>query len=426
MPRSTGPFFHNRAMTILHIHKYFDYRDGAALYLQRLMTKQAEAGHQAHVLSTRHPTNKPTPDAKYFTHYYDFSRSEGPKKDAIKALQFLWNTEAKQATERAIRELKPDVIHLHNIYHHFSTSILSAIRASGVPCVQTLHDLKLACPNYKMFTEGSACERCKGGKYWNPILHHCLSSSFLGNTLAAVEMTFSKITQAYEKTVQTFICPSAFYAQKMREWGEPASHFSVVPNPAEGSARAAHGGGGFILYAGRLSAEKGVDILIRASARVPGLPLRIAGAGPEEEKLHHLARTLGARHVSFLGFVPSSELVSLRAVAEAVVIPSVWYENGPLTALEAMGDGVPVIASQIAGLVELVDDGTEGLLATPGSVDAWTVALERFLTLSQDERRRMGERGRERIRTTHSWDAHLRNLEKIYTQAQKERSPADH
>jgi glycosyltransferase involved in cell wall biosynthesis len=401
-------------MKILHINKFFTPHGGAEFYLHRLMERQAAAGHEVHILSTRSPRNLPSPDTKYFIHQYDFSRAEGATTDIKKAFAFLWNTEARDATKRVINDIRPDVIHLHNIYHHFSTSILGAIRQSGIPCVQTLHDLKLACPNYKMFTEGSVCERCKGGKYWNPILHRCIFSSTAGNTLGAVEMSFAKMTQAYEKTVHTFICPSQFYVDKFREWGEPADKFRALPNPADVSTAPAPLGGGFILFVGRLSQEKGAETLIRASARVPSLPLRIAGTGPEEEKLRHLARTLNTVHISFLGFVPPTELAKLRATAEAVIVPSIWYENGPLAVLEALGEGVPVIASNIGGIPELITDGQEGLLAAPGDVQAWVEVLERFQKIPQNIRQQMGAKGRERIQEKHNWDAHLKGLEKIY------------
>lgn len=401
-------------MKILHIHKFFDLRGGAEQYLHRLMAQQAAAGHEVHVLSTRAPGNLPSPDAPYFIHQYDFSRTQGPKRDLQKAAAFLWNTEAKNATTRVIREIQPDVIHLHNIYHHFSTSILGAIRNSGVRCVQTLHDLKLACPNYRMFTEGSVCERCKGGKYWNPIIHRCLFNSTPGNILGGVEMTFTKVTRAYEKTVHAFICPSQFYVDKFREWGEPAHKFTAIPNPAEVSKTAATGGGGFLLFAGRLSVEKGVETLIRAAARVPSLPLRIAGTGPEEEKLRHLARTLNATHVTFLGFVQPQDLTVMRRTAEAVAVPSVWYENSPLTVLEALGEGVPVLASHIGGIPELIQDNHEGLLAAPNDVQAWVEVLERFKELPASARLAMGTKGRERIVAKHSWDTHLAALERIY------------
>lgn len=401
-------------MKILHIHKFFNRLGGAELYVHRLMQKQAEAGHEVHILSTRSSADLPSPDARYFIHRYDFSRSEGARKDAAKALAFLWNREARRATERVLRELKPDVVHLHNIYHHFSTSILEPIRRSRVPCVQTLHDLKLACPNYLMFTEGAICERCKGGRYWNPVLHHCVSTRTLPNVLLGAEMTFAKVTQAYEKTVRRFIAPSEFLANKMIEWGEPAEKFVVLPNPADVAPTPASGGGGYLIYAGRLTAQKGVETLIRASLAVPSQPLKIAGTGPDEERLRHLVRSEHASHITFLGFVPPPELAEIRRSAEALVFPSAGYENSPLSVLEALGDGVPVLASDIGGVPEIVKDGENGLLAKPGDIAAWSDLLRRFRSLAPDERRLMGERGRDHVRRRHDWAGHLAGLERIY------------
>lgn len=406
-------------MRILHIHKFFDDKGGAEQYVRRLMRMQAAEGDDVHILTTRAPDNVPSEDAAYSIHRYDFSRRQGMRADAKKALAFIWNTEARRMTERMIRDLRPDIIHLHNIYHHFSTSILEPIRRSGIPCVQTLHDLKLACPNYSMFTEGAVCERCKGGKYWNPILHHCLSSSTLPNMLAAFEMTMTKIAQSYERTVRRFICPSEFFMRKMIEFGEPASAFRVIRNPAEISPSPAPRGGGYVLYTGRLTVGKGVETLLRASVRVPTLPLRIAGTGPDEDRLRHVAKILHANHVTFLGFVAPDALCDLRRSAEAVVVPSIQYENSPLAVLDAMGDGVPVIASEIGGIPELVRDGENGFLVPPGNVDAWTRALERFFILNAEGRERLGASGRAIARERHSWEGHLSDIRAIYAEAGK-------
>ncbi|MBD3251261.1 glycosyltransferase [Candidatus Uhrbacteria bacterium] len=401
-------------MRILHIHKFFNYQGGAEVYLHRIMERQVARGHEVHILTTRGPDNAESPDRKYFVHRYDFTKSDGVRGDAQKALAFLWNREAKRATERALQELKPDIIHLHNIYHHLSSSILAPIRRSQIRCVQTLHDLKLACPNYSMFTEGSVCERCKGGKYWNPVLHHCLAPSTAANLLAAAEMSMTKIFQSYEKTVHAFICPSQFMRDKMVEWGEPASKMTVLRNPADVSSHAAVRGGGYLLYAGRLSEGKGIEPLIRASANVPSLPLKIAGRGPLEERMKHLVRTLGASHVQFLGFIPPTELETIRHHAEAVVVPSMQYDNSPLSLLGAMGQGLPVLASKIGGIPEIAEDQVHGLLAVPGDTQAWVANLQAFQQLTDDQRTAMGRSGRERIRARHDWEQHLEGLERIY------------
>jgi glycosyltransferase involved in cell wall biosynthesis len=335
-------------------------------------------------------------------------------QDIKKSAAFIWNTEAKRAMEQTIRDVRPDIIHLHNIYHHLSASILAPIRAARIPCVQTLHDYKLACPNYKMFTEGSPCERCKGGKYMEAVKHHCLTAGTAGNVLAAFEMGMTKAMQSYERTVRTFICPTQFMADKMIAWGEPPSKFTVVPNPADVSATPSLRDGGYVLAAGRLSQEKGLDVLIRAAAQVPDVHVRIAGIGPEEARLKSLAEELGARNVTFLGFLRGVELAEQRVHADAFAVPSVWYENAPLAVLEAMGEGLPVVASRIGGLPELVVDGENGILVEPGNVNEWARALKSIAACPKEVSDGMAAESRRRIETVFAWDAHLSRLEEIY------------
>jgi glycosyltransferase involved in cell wall biosynthesis len=401
-------------MRILHVNKFFDLNGGAETYLHELMARQAKRGHEVHAFSTRFSRNLPSADERLFVKRHDYSRSEGAGKDLEKAVSFIWNREARSAMRQAIAEHRPDVIHLHNIYHHLSSSILGVIRKSGIPCVQTLHDYKLACPNYRMFTEGSVCERCKGGNYLEAVRHRCLWPTFSGNMLAAVEMGLTKATQAYEKTVNFFLCPSQFMVEKMREWGEPPSKLRLLRNPADAVYPAATQDGGYLLYAGRLSPEKGIETIIRAVARIPECRLKIAGTGPEEARLKQLIQTLDARNILFLGFVRRSQNLELWQKAQALVVPSVWYENASIAVLEALAQGLPVIASRIGGLPEQVEHGVSGILVQPGDVDAWEAALRDYLAYPAEARSRMGREAQKRVEEFFSWEKHLAELDGIY------------
>ncbi len=404
-------------MRILHINKFFDLHGGAEMYMHRVMEAQRRAGHEVHALSTRSEKNLPSPDASSFVTRSHLDRSEGPAKDAIKAMRFLWNREAEVACQQALETIRPDVVHLHNLYHHLSTSVLAPIRRANIPCVQTLHDYKLACPNYKMFTEGSPCERCKGGHYENAIKHHCLSSGFLPNVLAALEMGMTKARQSYERTVRLFLCPSRFLQEKMEDWGEPPGKLRYLPNPVDLPTIPASRGGGYLLFVGRLSAEKGLDSLIEAVAKMPELIIKIVGRGPEEARLRAIAEKAGAHHVEFLGFQSPEEVTRLRERAEAFVLPSIWYENASLALLEAMADGLPCLATRIGGNPELIEDEKQGFLVTPGDVRDWHRALRRFQALSSESRARMGAISREKVRLTYTWQTHLENLEICYNEA---------
>ncbi len=347
--------------------------------MHELSRRLTERGHEVHAFSTRSPKNLQSADKDFFVHRYNYDRKEGISKDAKKAINFIWNREAKEALESQVTEIKPDVIHLHNIYHHLSSSILSVIRKHKIPCVQTLHDYKLACPNYKMYTQGSVCERCKGGKYYNAILHKCLFPGLAPNILAAAEMSLTKITHSYERTVKAFICPSKFMLDKMVDWGDPPGKLTYLPNPVEIPTQVSgNRGHGAYAVIGRLYPEKGIETLIRAVARVPSVKLDIVGEGPDRNKLESLANQIAQGRINFVGFQTGEELKRIRREAKALCIPSVWYENAPLTALEAMAEGVPLIASDIGGLPELVTDGVSGFLAKPDSIESWIEALDKW------------------------------------------------
>ena len=385
------------------------------MYSLAMIEKQKKAGHQVHALSTVSANNIPSPDAARFIERLNMDRSEGLVKDMQKAAAFLWNVEAKKAMEKAIAEIQPDIIHLHNIYHHLSTSILNPIRRSGIPCVQTLHDLKLACPNYRMYTEGALCNRCQGGKYWNAVKHHCLTPTTAPNILAALEMGMTKFFQSYEKTVGMFICPSQFMRDKMVDWGEPAPKMSVVPNPVDiPSSLSTREEGGYLLSAGRLSIEKGINILVEAAARVPHILIRIAGTGPLEASLKETAARLKLNNVEFLGYVRKPDMIPLRAGAVAMVMPNIGYENASLTALEALANGIPLIASRIGGLPEQAIPGQTGMLVEPGDIDGLAAAMQQLWQLPQQERDQFGRNGRALVEQKHAWSKHISALEQVY------------
>lgn len=402
------------SMRILHVNKFFDRHGGAEVYLHGLMEHERHAGHEVHIFSTKSVGNLSSADAKYFVTRYDFDRREGAIKDFRKTVNFIWNAEARRSLARQIADVKPDVMHLHNIYHHLSSSVLEPIRAANIPCVMTLHDYKLANPVYGMFDRHGVCEHAKGRKYFEIVKRRCLTPDVFGNALAAFEMWMTKRDRRYERTVQKFLCPSKFMRAKMIEWGEPADQLMHLPNPIEVPADRARRGGGYLLYAGRLSFEKGLETLVEAASRVPSMHIKIAGRGPEERFLRRLIAEHHVANVELLGFIEPEDLAVLRDRAEAVLLPSVSYENASTSLLEGMAAGLPCIASDIGGNPELVEDGVDGLLVKPNNVNEWTRALERFVSLSDEARRIMGERGREKILAEHTWEEHLKRVMECY------------
>lgn len=405
-------------MRILHVNKFFDLQGGAEIYFHRLMEAQRAAGHEVHAFSTVADKNLPAHgDEKNFVTRNTLNQWQGPVKDAKKAAQFIWNREAERAMRKVLREYKPDVVHVHNIYHHLSTSILRPIRQFQIPCVQTLHDYKLACPSYSMFTQGAPCERCKGGKYLNAVKYNCVFASLPGNLLVAFEMGYTKFFQMYEKTMQAFICPSHFMKEKMEDWGEPASKLVYAPNPVTVSESPAERGGGYVLYAGRLSQEKGLASFLQAAVQLPELQVKIAGRGPEEAKLQAIVREAGAKNVEFLGFQSPDALQVIRLKADALIMPSICYENASTSLLEGMADGIPCLATRIGGNPELIEEGEQGWLVTPNDVKDWVASLRGFMRTPEHERARRGASARQKILETRTWPIHLADLNQIYAGA---------
>ena len=404
-------------MIILHVNKFFDFNGGAEVYMHGLMRYQEALGHEVHAFSTQSIKNLPSKDERFFVKRFDLSKREGLVTQAQIAANYLWNLEAQKAFGAMLDELKPDVIHLHNIYHHISTSILAEIRKRRIACVQTLHDYKLACPNYKMFTQGSVCERCKGGNYQEAIKNKCLSTSLAPNILAAAEMVMTKTVQSYERTVSVFLCPSQFMREKMIDWGEPSGKMRLARNPTDEIVEPAVRGGGYLLYIGRLSQEKGLESFLEAACLFPSVPVKLAGRGPLEPVLRAIVEKHGAKHIEFLGFVSPEDLVAIRHRAEALVLPTLMYENCSGAILEALASGLPCLVTRVGGNPELVEEGKEGFLVRPGDIEDWTRVLHRFMATPREVRDAMGQSGRQKIQARHRWDQHALEVVEAYRDA---------
>lgn len=340
-----------------------------------------ERGWTTSAFAMHHPENLPSEDSAYFAEEIDYSIGNSFVKRLVQAKRVIYSVEAKQKLAQLLDSRPVDIAHVHNIYHHQSPSILVELKRRGIPTVLTAHDLKLACPAYTMLNDTGVCERCKGGRTWNVLRHRCIKGSVGASALIMVESSIHKALDIYARNVDKIVAPSRFYRDKLIEWGFDAGQIVHIPNfiPARGDI-VPRVGGKYILYLGRLSKEKGLTTLIRAAARC-GAPVWLAGQGPQEAELRALVETLKAP-VSFKGFQSGDALWSLVDGARAVVIPSEWYENAPLSVLEALQRGKPVIGARIGGIPELVVDGKTGWLFESGNIDQLIEALEIVRSIS--------------------------------------------
>ncbi len=366
-------------MKILHVNKFLYRRGGAESYMLDLAQEQRAQGHQVTFFAMAHPDNEPDPNDDLFPARMELNPPPPGLGARLRtAGQVLYRRDARLGIDAVLERDRPDVVHLHNIYHQLSPSILRPIARRGVPAVMTLHDYKLACPTYQFLdAEGQICEACLPGKFRNATLKRCNGGSLAGSALATLELNVHRATHAYD-AVDALICPSEFLRDKMVQGRVYPDRLVHLPNFCDVSRVApATAPGTGVLYAGRLSAEKGVDVLIDAAERLPrDVAVTIAGDGPERAALEARAARLGlGEQVRFLGRVPGAQVHDLMRAAAVVTVPSRWYENQPMTILEAFGCGRPVVGTRLGGLPELIHEGVTGRLVPHDDADALARAL---------------------------------------------------
>ncbi|MGA9389586.1 MAG: glycosyltransferase family 4 protein [Candidatus Sulfotelmatobacter sp.] len=416
-------------MKILFCNKYNYLFSGTEVYLFETMELMRSMGHEAALFSMADPRGEPTPYDRHFMPYRDFKGQSGWFHRARTAANVIYSVDARRRIRAMIREFRPDVAHVRNIYHHLSPSILWELKAQDVPVLYHLNDFKVLCPSYNLVSSGEACEACKGGKFWHMLPRKCYPGRAQSITLVA-EAYFHKWVGTYRKCVDRFLAPSQFVRDKFVEHGWDAAKFEVLPHfQLAKPVRKRTIGKASLLYFGRLSQEKGVEDLLRAMQRLPHVRLVIAGDGPERSNLQQLGTTLGLSNVVFMGHMQGIELNQAIADASFTVLPSHAYETLGKTILESYAHARAVIASDLGSRRELVHDGKTGLLYKSGDVTELASAIE-FLSARPDVAEKMGQAGRELIEKRYRPEAHYEKLVDLYERlaASKKKSaqPARH
>ena len=353
-------------MKILLINKFFFSFGGSETAFFQSAQLLQERGHQVIFFSMDHPRNRAARESPHFVPRIDFERMGGWREKARAVMRILFGHGVRVNLDELLRAEKPDIAHLHNIYHHLSPAIISTLKRHKVPVVMTLHDYKVVCPNYRMFVRGRTCERCRGSRYFWCLLKKCVKNDPLKSLICSLEGLLHGKTYA---RVDRFVAPSRFLIAKIEEMGF-AGRCSYIPNffaPTRAQA-AVTPAKPLVLFFGRLVEEKGVSLLIEAMAGVPARCL-IIGDGPGKEALRALAAQRPTARVRFLGHQPYGVLQKAVLRSSLVVVSSLWYENNPFSIIESFSLGVPVVAARIGGIPELVIDRETGMLFTAGRSD---------------------------------------------------------
>jgi glycosyltransferase involved in cell wall biosynthesis len=401
--------------TVLAVNNYYYFRGGSEAVFFQQNRALSELGWTVIPFAMKHPENLPTEWASHFVERNELGGEQPLASKLARLPSVIYSVEAKRKLARLLSVVTPDVCHAHNIYHHISPAILGLLRARGIPTVLTVHDLKIVCPAYTMLTHDGVCERCRGGRLHNVVVHRCIKQSALLSAVVMLEAVLHRFLGSYTDCISRFIVPSQFYLGKLVEWGMPATMFRHVPNFVEADRFAPKfEAGKEIVYFGRLSPEKGVDTLIRAAAEVGAL-VRVIGGGPALDSLRALAVESGAS-VVFSGYLTGDELRRAVAAARAVVVPSVWYENAPMTVLEAYALGKPVIGARIGGIPELVQDGQTGWLFESGNTDSLAEVLQTVIRSTDGDIERMGRTARRWVETQFTLELYRDRVLDVYTE----------
>ena len=400
-------------MRILYCNKYNFPFSGTEVYLFELMQLMRSQGHEVALFSMADGRGVPTPYDRHFMPHIEFKDQKGFFRQAWLAGHAIYSLNARLRLRAMIEEFQPDVAHVRNVYHHLSPSVFWELRAQHVPVLYHLNDFKLLCPSYNLVSQGEACERCHGGKPWHVVTAKCYPG-LSARILLATEAYVHKWLGTYKKCVDCFLAPSQFVRDKFIEHGWDAGKFEVLPHFQKiQSMKQTVAQDAPLLYFGRLSAEKGVDDLLRAMHLLPHLQLIVAGDGPDRTALENLAAELELNNVYFAGHVAQADLLQMIAKSRFTVLPSHAYETLGKSILESYAEGRAVIASDMGSRRELVHDGKTGILYRTGEVKELAAAIG-FLGDRPELAEKMGAAGLELVRQRHTPQSHYQTLLSLY------------
>lgn len=395
-------------MKVLLANKFFFLNGGSETVLFQERSHLIASGVEVVDFSMQDPRNLPSPHSTGFVSNRQYGAGQGGLRSLGAAMSMIHSREAVRRIGKLLDETRPDLMHCHNIYHQLTPSIIGAAKSRGVPVVLTLHDYKTVCPVHSRLKHGVPCSECLDGNSFRVVANRCEGGSLARSLLLYAEAAVQRAMRSYEQ-VDHFIAPSRFMLDAVSH-RVGRERISLLYNGIDTThIRPSNSDGNYVLYLGRLSPEKGVETALRAHEMNGGAwKLQVAGAGPLEQTLQ--SRYSG---VGFMGHLSGDRAKEAVANASLVVVPSMWFENCPMSVLEAMAHGKPVVAAAIGGIPELVADGKTGFLFAPGRADELGAMVGRLMN-DRTLRASMGAAGREKVEQNFSIEAHNSGLFEIY------------
>ncbi len=390
---------------------------GDSTYTFNLAELLRSKGIQVAFFTMQNSRNISDPNEDLFVSHIDF-RVLNKKKNPLAALKVLkrsiYSLEAKKKFKKLLERFKPDIVHLQNIHHHITPSIIFEAKKYGIPVVWTLHDYKLICPNSHFLIDatGEICEACGNNSYYRAIFNKCKKNSILASLMVSIEAYAHRLI-GVRNQVEFFLTPSQFLRNKLLERNfdpEKVVHLPLFlpDNQFDYEDKSED----YFLFLGKLEPIKGIYQLLDACKKIP--EIRLVLAGRTDESIRNWLDKILPQNAKYVGLKYGRELRELLKNAYAVVLPSLWYENQPFSILEAFACGKPVIVSNLGGMAELVKEKERGLLIPDGDAKALAEAMS-WMFNHPEEVRQMGRNAYEYAIKKHSADIHYQKLMIIYS-----------
>jgi len=403
-------------LNILSLNKFFYLQGGSEKIFFEEMALLKEKNHNVIPFSRKHPDNYLSEYSKYFVD--EISLQNKISFNGFKNVkEIIYSQNAKLCLKKILQGRSIDIAHAHNIYGLLTTAVLDELHSNSIPTVLTLHDYKIICPNYQFFCNGSICEECKPNKYYKAVVNNCVQGNIFYSFIYALENYFNFKNRKYIKNVTKFIAVSKFIKNKFIEFGFPEKQIIHIPNFINTQTiNPGYIQGDYVLYFGRISKEKGLKTLIDAFKKIKSNALRlvIVGTGPLTEDLTLYASQQGINNVEFKGYLTGSKLEKVIQESKCVVLPSEWYENCPMSVLEALAYGKPVIGADIGGIPELIDLESDGLIFKSGNAEDLSEKIEILMGFSNNKMIEMGKSGRNKVEKNYNSEKHYNELIALY------------
>lgn len=365
-------------MKILLVNKFYYRRGGDCIYMLNLEQLLKTHGHDVAVFAMDYPENIETEWKRYFPNEIKFTSGVGMLETFMRMFGL---GEVKRKFNSLLNDFKPDVVHLNNIHTQLSPVIARLAHERGIKVIWTLHDYKLLCPRYDCLRNGNkVCEECFADKH-KVLEYKCMKNSKLASMLAYKEaMKWSR--EKLESYTDAFICPSQFMQHKMAQGEFDRKKMYILCNfiDIERTRRDSYDKEDYYCFIGRLSFEKGIETLIEAARTLP-YHLKIIGGGPLADILKEKAK--GA-NIEFTGYKEWPEIKEIVGKARFSVVPSEWYENNPLSVIEAQCLGTPVLGANIGGIPELIKEGVNGMCFESRNIMDLKNKIEKMFILNVD------------------------------------------